>query len=53
MSSDGLPPAPPPQKKKISSQLANVFLFRGLKNFRVLYTVVNSEFRDVGHVKRH
>jgi len=49
MSTDGVPP--PPQKKKINSQLADVFLFRGLKHFRLLYTVVNLEFRDVGHVK--
>ena len=44
-------PSLPP--KKINSQLADVFLFRGLKNFHLLYTVVKSEFRDVGHVKWH
>jgi len=37
----------PPLRKKINSHLADVFLFRGMKNFHLLYTVVNSEFTDV------
>ena len=42
------------KKKKINSHLADVFLFRGLKNFNLFYAVVNSDFRDVvGHVKWH